>query len=139
MTNSYSLSTDPKCPFSRGDPSFDPLMKKIGIRPEDKITVFLTICIFVRLLIAGIALQYYNSNFLPYVYFIVGLITAINLFLKDSDQWWSRKAHIVVSIAIAITASHQIYTGKRDKTIPILLYLDVIIGIITFIILYTYC
>jgi hypothetical protein len=114
----------------KGDPQFDQLLHAIGISNKDKTQVYLTICIVLRLLIAGIAMKYYDREIAPWIFLLIGIAVVIILYPNlNSDQWWSRKTHIIIGLLIISSSSYQLYIGTRDRIVPILLYADVILGL----------
>ncbi len=124
----------------QGDPNFDATLGSISIAADQKHRVFLTICIILRLLIAGVAYQYYDKRIFLWIALVASALGFLIIYPNVSNnQWWSRKFHLVVVIAIFISAVYQIYMEQVNKSIPILLYTDVFVGIITFIYLYFSC
>lgn len=133
-----------KCPIRNplygNDPEFDAILKNINIDVDDKMLVFLTICIVLRYLIAGLSLQYYETDIFPYIFMV---ITIFALFIVgrnvNQDQWWSRRMHLFIISLILISSLYQITTNERNVSIPILLYTDVTFGLLTFLYVYSMC
>ena len=133
-----------QCPIHNprvgNDPDVDVFLSNIGVEPELKLVTFLTICILVRLVLAGLATLYHEKTITPYIVAVVAIFAIWNLFpILDKGQWWSRKFHLVIAILVLLASGVQIYTGKRDITIASLLYIDVLFGILTFGYVYTTC
>jgi hypothetical protein len=122
------------CTKLKGDKLFDEnLFKILNIEMEDKIRVFLTICILIRLLIAGLSYQYYDSKYIKYFYIIGAISVIMILYPKlNGDVWWNRKVHLIIALFVLFIAVYQIFYNITDKTIPGILYIDVIFGILTF-------
>ena len=109
-------------------------LESLGINPtpHNRSMIFYTICIMVRLLIAGIVLQLKNKYWIPYVVFIISLITSYRLFNNlRGDWWWSRSFHLIVSMLLLVI-SFLLIIKKLNKSelIAYLLYFDVIGGLI---------
>ena len=107
--------------------------------PEKRRILYYTICIMLRLLIAGIVLQYCDSLPMQSIVCIATAISALYLFFvrKDTTQWWSSSfqtgiaislflvsatlimwrvvipIQIIVCIASAITASYLLFARKN--------------------------
>lgn len=133
-----------QCPIHNprvgNDPQFDALLGGIGIEPEQKVLVFLTVCIIVRLLLAGVVNAYHQEKYTPYIMGVVAFFALLNLGRNlDKNQWWSRKLHLVIAVLILLTSGYQILTDTRDRNIAYLLYTDVVIGLSTFGIVYLNC
>jgi cation transport ATPase len=133
-----------QCPIHNprvgNDPDTDVFLSNIGIEPEQKLVAFLTICILVRLALAGLTHMYHDRDFTPYVAGIIAIVAIVTLGTNlNKSQWWSRKGHLVIATLILVAAISQIYTGERDKAIAYLLYADVLFGFATFSYVYLTC
>ena len=127
-------------PYVQNDPQFDVVLSGLGIEPEQKVLVFLTICIVVRLLIAGVANVYHDTKVLPYVAAVIGIAAMVIIGSNiDQDVWWSRKMHLVIATMIVLSSGYQITSGVRDRSIAYLLYADVLLGLSTFAYTYVSC
>lgn len=127
-------------PLMGNDPNFDLLLGNIDIDPEQKILVFLSVCVIIRLLVAGLANVYHKKSFVPYITVIIALFAISNLSSTiGGTQWWSKKFHLIIAVLLLLTSAHQIYTGERNRNIPYLLYIDVLVGIMTFVYVYYSC
>ena len=117
------------CPNSEVNTNL--FLKKIGINPtpENRSRIFYTICIFVRLLIAGLALQFKNNKWLPYLVIIFSLITSIRLYNNlYGSWWWSRTYHLIISILLIFVSVLVIINKCKPEYIAYLLYIDVLGG-----------
>lgn len=136
------MSNTVSCPLSQDNPEFDSTLKFIGMDPDNKIVIFFSICVVVRLLIAGIAQQYYDKKYFPYIAAILAIITLIILIpraVRNDNVWWFRIFHVFIAIQILISSIRQIKNDTLEHVIPTLLYLDVIFGMFTFLFAYMYC
>lgn len=140
MSKYDKLSCPIHNPTHQSDQEFDKMLSNIGINIDDKMIVFLTVCIVLRLFIAGLSLQYYDTEMFPYLMLIATifalLIVGNNI---NSNQWWSRKTHFAIISLMLISSFHQITTNTRNISIPLLLYTDVAFGIATFGYVYYSC
>ena len=109
-------------------------LETLGIKPTpmNRTRIFYTICIMVRLLIAGIVLQLKNKVWLPYVVFIISLITSYRLFKNlRGNWWWSRSFHLIVSMLLVLISFLLIIKKLNNpELIAYLLYFDVLGGLI---------
>jgi uncharacterized membrane protein len=127
-------------PLIGNDIDFDSALATMGIEPEQKVLVFLSVCIVLRLLIAGLANTYHKKKFVPYLTVVISLFAIFNLSNKiNGTQWWSTKFHLVTSVLLLLTSAHQLYTDTRNRNISYLLYTDVLVGLMTFIYVYYSC
>ena len=120
-----------KCPNI--DKNSIKFLKNIGMNPtiENRKIVFLTICIFVRLIIAGLAYQYRNKKWLPYLIIILCGFIIYNLYKTlNLNNWWSKKFHILINILLINVSILIIFKKLDSKYISYLLYIDVIGGFI---------
>lgn len=127
-------------PLIQNDPDVDIFLSNIGITPEYKLVAFLFICLFARLLLAGLANIYHKLDTTPYIVLLASSFAVLTLGSNlGKNQWWSRKIHFIIAILISIAAIIQIYTNKRDLNIAYLLYIDVLFGFMTFLYVYFSC
>lgn len=118
-----------KCPNI--DKNSIKFLKNIGMNPtiENRKIVFLTICIFVRLIIAGLAYQYRNKKWLPYLIIILCSFVIYHLYKTlNLNYWWSKKFHILICLLLIIVSILIILKKLDSKYISYLLYIDVIGG-----------
>ena len=68
--------------------------------------VYYTICITIRLAIAGLLLQLKDKVWIPYVVALFSLYSFISLaFIRKQDnQWWSNKFQLIISILLLLAS-----------------------------------
>ena len=66
--------------------------------------VYYTICVLLRLALAGLVLQLKDKTWIPYITGIFSLYSSINLlfFRKEDNQWWSNKFQAIIAILLFI-------------------------------------
>ena len=106
-------------------------IKKMGLVPtvKNRMILFYTLCIVLRVFIAGLAYHFRDSYWLPYLVLIVSLYigyrTSKNL---NGNEWWSRKFHLIITILLSIVSVLIILNKVDGKYISYLLYLVVFVG-----------
>ena len=108
-------------------------LKKLNIEPtiENRKRVYYTICIFIRLTLAGIIYYLRNKKYLPYIIILLCLLTIYRLFKNLNGKfWWSRKFHVLICLLLIINSILIIKKNKYQKYISYLFYLDVLIPLI---------
>ena len=106
-------------------------VKKMGIVPnvKNRMILFYTLCIVLRLFIAGLAYHFRDSYWLPYLVLVIGLYTAYRIYKNlNGNEWWSRKFHLIIVILLCIVSVLIILKKVNGKYISYLLYLDVFVG-----------
>jgi len=109
------------------------VLKKLGLNssPKNRAIIFYFICIILRLFIAGVAYQYKNKQWLPYVVMFISLIVIYRLSNHILGRWWwSRPFHLLIVVLLLIVSILTIYNKIDGKYISYLLYLDVFGGFI---------
>lgn len=109
------------------------IIKKIGLDSsiKNRAILFYSICVIVRLLIAGLAYQFRNKTWLPYIVIVISTIVIYRLYNNLSGRWWwSRPFHLLMVILLFITSILTIYKYIDSKYISYLLYIDVFGGFI---------
>lgn len=103
-----------------------------GFSPEERKHLFYMICIFLRLLIAGIVYNLSSSKYIQYTLLIISLFAIYSNYTKLCDiVWWSRRFHLIIAIALFIVTALTITKKlKSDKYMAYLLYADVFFGVI---------
>lgn len=92
------------------------------ITPEDmayqRRRVYYTICVFLRLAIAGLLLQLKDKVWIPYIVGIVSLYSIYSLgFVRTEDnQWWSNKFQLIMAILLFIVSILIIFKVKQIPT-----------------------
>ena len=121
-----------KCPNS--ELATNRALSDLGIlpTPENRTRIFFTICIVLRLLLAGIVLHFKDNRFLPYLVLIIGLLTSYRLFNNlYGPWWWKRIYHLIISISLSTIAFLIIIKKiKHTEWMAYLLYIDVVVGFI---------
>jgi hypothetical protein len=91
--------------------------------------LFYTLCIVLRLFIAGLAYHFRDSYWLPYLVLIISLYTGYRISKNlNGNEWWSRKFHLIITILLSIVSVLIILKKVDGKYISYLLYLDVFVG-----------
>lgn len=128
-----------KCPNS--NKIFDGFLFDSGLidknlSPTDKAfqrrRVYYTICIALRVLIAGLMLQLKDKVWLPYIVALGSLIAVINLqfFRKEDNQWWSNNFSLIMNLLLLIVCVLIIFkTGVPTILIPLIFLLTIFGGI----------
>ncbi len=94
--------------------------------------VYYTICIFIRLAIAGLVLQLKDKEFLPYILVIISIFPIINLgfYRKQDNQWWSNTFQLLIAIALLISSLLIIFKVGIPTYIPaLILFISVFGGV----------
>jgi len=94
--------------------------------------VYYTICVVLRLLIAGLLLQFKDKPWLPYVTAIVSLIATLNLaFVRKQDgQWWSNNFSLVMNLSLFIASLLIIFkTGLPTWTLAFIFLFTILGGV----------
>lgn len=94
--------------------------------------VYYTICIFIRLVIAGLVLQLKDKEFTPYVVGIISIYPIISLgfYRTEDNQWWSNKFQLAISIALFISCLLLILKVQIPTYVPaLILFISVFGGI----------
>lgn len=127
------------CPNS--NKIFDNFLFKSGLIDDDlsptekafqRRRVYYTICVILRLLIAGLLLQLKDKPWLPYVTALVSLIASINLWVyrKQDNQWWSNNFSLVMNLALFIASILIILkTGLPTWTLSFIFLFTILGGI----------
>jgi hypothetical protein len=111
--------------------------------PEKRRVLYYTICIMLRLLIAGIVLQYCDSLTMQIIVCIASAISALYLLFvrKDTTQWWSSTFQTGIAISLFLVSLILIISRVSDEPVyvhfrelgsyalPALLYLSVVGGV----------
>jgi len=106
-------------------------VKKIGLVPnvKNRMILYYTLCIVLRLFIAGLAYHFRDSYWLPYLVLIVSLYIGYRISKNlNGNEWWSRKFHLIITILLSIVSVLIILNKVDGKYISYLLYLVVFVG-----------
>jgi len=120
-----------KCP-NIDDDTLNALIK-LGIPPtiENRIKIFYTICIFMRLLLAGSIYYLKDQLWVPYIIIIISFFTIKRLSKNLNGRfWWSRKFHLIICMLLILNSIFIINFKKYNNYLSYLLFIDVIGGFI---------
>ena len=102
------------------------VFERAGFSQKQRLMIFLTVCIPVRLSLVYITKKYNQSNILKFATLLFALLTIYNnskSLYNKSNVIWDRRFHILTSIMIVISIISSNY-----KFVPYILLSDVIIG-----------
>ena len=94
--------------------------------------VYYTICVLIRLAIAGLLLQLKDKNYIPYIVAVIYFFSIINMsfYRKEDNQWWSNKFQLVMSISMFISSLLIIFkTGLPTYFLSLIFFLSVFGGV----------
>jgi len=95
--------------------------------------VYYTICVMLRLALAGLLLQLKDKVWIPYIVAIASLYSAISLlfFRKQDSQWWSNKFQGIMSILLVIASILCIFKINRFPTysLSLLFFISIFGGV----------
>ena len=95
--------------------------------------VYYTICVLLRLFLAGLLLQLKDKIWIPYVVAIASLYSSISLlFYRHQDsQWWSNKFQAIMSILLLIASLLCIFkvNGFPTYSLSLLFFISVFGGV----------
>ena len=97
--------------------------------------IFYTLCITLRLFLAGLVLNFKDSKYIHWIIFFINLFTFFRLIRQlNGVFWWSRKFHLF-TVCLSIIVSFMIITKKtfnfiKNEYLGYILYLDVGFGFI---------
>jgi len=128
------------CPNS--NKIFDSLFYETGLidknlTPElkayERRRVYYTICIVLRLLIAGLLLQFRDKKWIQYLVAIISLLAVINLFFfrTEDNQWWSNNFSIFINLSLFIFSILIIFEIKQIPTwiLAFIMYFSILGGL----------
>jgi len=124
------------CP--NNDPRFDAFLFKSGlIDPESPDTayqrrrVYYTICIMLRLLLAGLVFQLKDHEYIPFIVGLAAILTIVNLYprINSTRQWWSIKYQFFISLILLLSCVLVYFKKIRSDIIAFILYASVIGGV----------
>jgi hypothetical protein len=94
--------------------------------------VYYTICILIRLAIAGLVLQLKDKEFMPYLLAFISLFPIISLgfYANEDNQWWSNKFQLAIAIALFVASMLLIFKINIPTYIPaLILFISVFGGV----------
>ena len=118
-----------KCPNI--DPDTYNGLRKLGVSMDvhNRQILFYTLCIVLRLFLAGVAYQLKDTLWFPYIVIVISLFIMYRLHDKlEGNFWWSRKFHFIVCLLLVIVSLLKIVGVLAGEYISYLLYLDVGVG-----------
>lgn len=127
------------CP--NGNQIFDSFLYKSGLidnnlSDSDKAfqrrRIYYTICIFIRLALAGLVLQLKDKEFLPYILALISIYPIISLgfFRKQDNQWWSNTFQLLIAIALFLSSLLLIFKVGIPTYVPaLILFISVFGGV----------
>ena len=103
------------------------------LKAYERRRVYYTICIVLRLLIAGLLLQLRDKVWLPYIVAFISFIASINLFFfrTEDNQWWSNKFSLIMNLLLFIFSVLIILEVKQIPTwsLAFIMYFSILGGI----------
>jgi hypothetical protein len=108
------------------------IFEKMGYSMLQKRDLFYTICIFIRLLMAGTVYNYSKNKYIQYAVIFFSIIsTYLNYTKLNECVWWSRKFHLIIAFILLVVSLQIIFKKiKNTKLMAYLLYIDVLFGIV---------
>jgi hypothetical protein len=93
--------------------------------------VYYTICILIRLTIAGLVLQLKDKEFMPYLLAIISIYPIISLgfYRTEDNQWWSNKFQLAIAIALLIASVLIIFKIIPTYIPALILFISVFGGV----------
>jgi hypothetical protein len=94
--------------------------------------VYYTICIMIRLAIAGLVLQLKDKEFMPYLLAVISIYPIISLgfYRTEDNQWWSDKFQLAIAIALLVASVLLIFKVNIPTYIPaLILFISVFGGV----------
>lgn len=95
--------------------------------------VYYTICVMLRLAIAGLLLQLKDKFWVPYVVAVASLYSAISLlfFRKQDSQWWSNKFQATMSVLLFVASLLCIFkiNGFPTYSLALLFFISIFGGV----------
>ena len=121
-----------KCP--NFEPSTNKALKKMGIEPtpENRTRIFYTICIVLRLLLAGLILQFKDNKYVPYIILCVCIGVSYRIYNNLYGQWWWKRIyHLAIYSILAIVCLLIIFKKiTNTEWMGYIMYVDVFIGVV---------
>lgn len=105
-------------------------LSRVGIMPSDRQRVYYTVCVPLRLALAGLVYQYRDHPRLSTILVPICLLAVYNL-VGDLNNphpgWWSRRFHLLISILILGICLH--FTDHKHL-LGYLALVDVGVGVV---------
>ena len=101
--------------------------------------IYYTICLFTRLIIAGLLLQYRNERLVTYAVLILSLLSIINLYpfsfvpKATFSMWWSSTFQFIIAVLLLLSSLLILIVGDklgRNATYvyAVLMYVSIVGG-----------
>ena len=95
--------------------------------------VYYTVCVLLRLALAGLLLQLKDKSWLPYVVGLFALYSSISLafFRKQDNQWWSNTFQLTMSVLLVVASLLLIFKAKWLPTwiLALLFFISIFGGV----------
>lgn len=95
--------------------------------------VYYTICITLRLFLAGLLLQLKDKKWLPYITAVISLYAVISLlfFRKQDNQWWSNNFQLWIGILMLISSILLIFNKNiiPTYTLSLIFFISIFGGV----------
>jgi hypothetical protein len=122
------------CP--NGDTNFNKTLEKIlghYPTPNDRITIYYTVCIFLRISIASLLFICRDRPWIPYLFLTGSLIAIINYSNSDlnGQQWWSKRFQYLIAILIFIVSTMSLsFNNVNTLILPLLFFASIFGGLL---------
>lgn len=93
-----------------------------NLSPEDmayqRRRVYYTVCVLIRLAIAGLLLQLKDKVWVPYIVAVVSLysIYSLGFVRKQDNQWWSNRFQLMMAILLFVDSVLIIFKVRKVPT-----------------------
>ena len=106
------------------------LFANMGYSKIERRNLYYLICIFLRLLIAGIVYNFADNKIIQYIILAFSIVAIYSNYNRINDnKWWSSKFHLLVAILLVIVFIFvKLNKIQNTKYLAYLLYIDVIGG-----------
>jgi hypothetical protein len=104
------------------------LFKTLGYSDEDRKTMFLLICVPIRIGIAMYLSKFKNFDAIAIVSLVVVMVLAEKMWYEKNEVWWNRKVHALAATIVFVNSA--IYKNSNINSVVVLL--DVMFGLFTF-------
>ena len=107
------------------------VIKAAGASFNQRKLLFYGICIWVRFGLVYLSYKFYDKPWFLYLALIGSILSIITIRInKDDCVWWSRRFHYINLLMILYVALIQLITKDRRPVISIILFIDIIVGIL---------
>ena len=114
------------CP--NDDPGFSKLLNLKT--PEERSNLFI-VCVITRTLLYSGVYMYRDKPWMPWLVSILAIASIFQLTRPTKNtQWWSKKFQLVMAILVLISAVAVKFAGLDSKSMPALLFISLLGGII---------